>query len=85
MGTCFDRVKKENIDKSVLYNSKSLHWIPLSFRHFENALVVSQQYRPRGIRWGDPQQGGERGSYLISPQAHSFRLKEIKSILAKSN
>ena len=30
-------------------------------RHFENTLVVSPQYGPRGIRWGDPQQGGGEG------------------------
>ena len=35
---------------------------------------------------GETHSSGEgRGSYLTSPQSHSFRLKEIKSILAKGN
>ena len=79
--------RRLNVDKlsSITQNHSIQGWIPLSGRHLENALVVSPQYGPRGIRCGGPSRGRGRGSYLTSPQAYSFRLKDIKSILAKSN
>ena len=72
MGTRFDRVKKEKHQQNCPLYLKITPLDSLSLvairRHFENALVMSPQYGPRVIRWGDPQQGGGEGQLLnISP------------------
>ena len=69
--------RRKNIGKTTLYNSNYI-----TGRHFEHFLVVSPQYGPPGIPY--QRRGGGAAAKLL-PRLHSFRLKEIKSILAKTN
>ena len=81
--------RRKNIDKTVSIAQN--HSIKFPFlvairRHFENALFVSPRYEPRVSAGETPRRGEGRGSYFkISPQAHFYRLKDIKSIFAQSN